>query len=160
MNSNELAKLQEQVGIRFRRLDRNLEAHRAILDAAKRGEELELRDLSALAFMLQSFYTEIESIFKRVALVVDAQLLDKDSWHRDLLASMATETPSRRAAISRESGAVLRKYLSFRHFSRHATAVDLDWNQMAPLVLGCEAALQQVRSELDAFVRGLKADDR
>ena len=40
-------------------------------------------ELSALAAALHSFYTGVENIFKRVALELDAQPPQGESWHRD-----------------------------------------------------------------------------
>jgi hypothetical protein len=46
----------------------------------------------------------------------------------------------------------LEDYLAFRHFSRNATFVVLDWERMRPLVDGLDDVVQRFRSEIEAFL--------
>lgn len=105
--------------------------------------------------MLNSFYNGIENIFKRVAVELGDPLPRGESWHQELLDSMAESTSHRRAVISAGLRTRLKEYMEFRHFFRHAYIFTLRWDRMKGLVLGCEETMQQLEAELDAFLRQL-----
>jgi len=108
-------------------------------------------ELSALAAMLHSFYTGAENIFKRIALEMDGALPKGENWHRELLEQVAKPTQFRPGVISPEMCEVLKVYLSFRHFFRHAYLFQFRWEKMSDLVLKCEQTLERLEAELDAF---------
>lgn len=112
-------------------------------------------ELSALAFFLETFYSGIENIFKRIAVELDGSLPEGDAWHRNLLDVMTRDIGRRSAVISSELKAVLDQYLAFRHVSRYSYSFHLQWNKMAALVSGCEGTMQTVERELDQFLKTL-----
>lgn len=151
-------KLTEQVQLAIDQLKQNLQAHRDLIDKADSDRAPEIPEQSALAYMLQGFYTWVENVFKRIAQEVDGGIPDSESWHRDLLRSMRAGTTARPAVISEELFVLLRDYLSFRHFSRAATAVMLDWAQMRPLVVACDGTLSRFEREIGDFLKALGRD--
>jgi hypothetical protein len=99
----------------------------------------------AVGAVLQSFYSGIENIFKRVALELDSGLPSGGSWHSDLLEGMGRATALRPAIISERLLNRLRGYLEFRHVFRSAYVFLLPWDRMAPLVAECEATFGRSR---------------
>lgn len=150
-----LDELRKQIEIRLQRLEENITVHKPILDRVKTGDEPGDIELSALAYMLQAFYSDVEAIFKLVARTIDNELPDTDSWHNDLLTFVGHETTDRPALISEELRQKLKEYLTFRHFSRYATAFMLDWEQMSSVVQDCEQTLKKLETELKEFLRAI-----
>ena len=110
-------------------------------------------ELSALAAFLHSFYTGIENLFKRVAVELDTQPVQGETWHRELLKRMTQPSPRRRAWLSVELHNDLLEFLRFRHVFRTAYSFDLQWQKMSPLVLRCEATLAQFERDLDYLLQ-------
>jgi hypothetical protein len=137
-------------------LEATIAAHAEILDRAKTGQPLKEHELSAFAYMLLTLYTDIEAIFKLISQTFDGGPKDSASWHSDLFRSMAKQSAKRPAVLSPALHAKLREYMDFRHFSTYATAAVLDWDKMAPLVLGAETLLADLKVELQDFL--LKVD--
>lgn len=129
-----------------------LDTYHALLDRVKTREPTDV-ELLALAGILHSFYSGFENIFKRLAQDVDGGFRKTDSWHADLLESMAVRTAKRPAVVSQTLKERLQFYLSFRHFFRSAYSYDLNWSKMQDLVFGSEALLLQVEKELHEFVK-------
>ena len=129
-------------------LDTSSELLRTPVDAAPSFERL-----AALSTVLNSFYTGVERIFKRIVQMVDSSSPEGERWHIELLNQVALQTEGRSAVISEESRQRLRDYLAFRHRSRHAYAHYLDWNGMAQLVAGISKTWNVVRSEIFQFVQ-------
>ncbi|MBZ5542797.1 MAG: hypothetical protein LAO07_03850 [Acidobacteriia bacterium] len=145
-------KLRKQIGVELEQLDRLFEVHRPLLNKTREIPPNDI-ELSALAAFLHSFYTGIENIFKRVAVEVDGLPPQGESWHRELLASMAERAAARPPVISPDLGARLMEYLQFRHFFRHAYSFLLQWSKMRPLIAGCEDTLAKFRAEIESFLR-------
>lgn len=79
------------------------------------------------AVALHHGYGAIESIMVRLARFLEGNLPEGPDWHQGLLQSMGLAIDGVRPAIfSADTIAVLRHLLGFRHFFRHAYAVDLD----------------------------------
>ena len=144
--------LQEQVALERRRLHRLFSVYRPLLEkcAASAPDDIEL---SALSAMLHSFYNGMENIFKRVTLELGDPMPGDESWHKELLDSMADATGNRNAVLSPQLRGRLKEYMEFRHVFRHAYTFDLRWDRMKTLVLGCEDTLKLVEDELDRFFR-------
>ena len=107
----------------------------------------------AVAAVLHSFYNGVENIFKRIAASLESGLHRGQSWHQDILNSMASVTQNRPAVISDRLRTRLKLYLEFRHFFRHAYTFSLKWERMLPLVLACEETLRLLETELDEFLK-------
>ncbi len=83
--------------------------------------------LAFAAVALHGWYTALESILERVARVLDQEVPQGVSSHRDLLSQAMCELPGVRPAVLPSPLQVdLLALLAFRHFFRHAYAVDLD----------------------------------
>lgn len=92
-------KLRKQFDVEREQLRHLLDVHGSLLDKCVIEEPTDI-ELSALATMLHSFYTGIENIFKRIAVEIDGAPPGGDTWHRDLLNSMAVPAGKRDAVIS------------------------------------------------------------
>lgn len=113
------------------------------------------------AVALHHGYGAIESIMVRVTRFLEGNLPEGPDWHQGLLQSMGLAIDGVRPAIfSADTIAVLRHLLGFRHFFRHADAVDLDAARLnllrremvdnAPRILG-------ELDDLDAFLAQVSA---
>ncbi|MBI4165606.1 MAG: hypothetical protein HY508_07735 [Acidobacteria bacterium] len=147
-------RLRKQICVELEQLDQLFEIHQPLLAKAKHTAPSDI-ELSALAAFLHSFYTGVENIFKRVATELDGQSPSGDSWHRDLLDAMTSETPQRCRFISPEMRDRLMDFLQFRHFFRHAYVLQLHWLKMQAVVNDCHDAYRALRSEIEKFLSAL-----
>jgi len=138
-----------------------LERVRAEIDAAvdESNAVLPVKARAAmLAVGLHAYYGAVEAALTRIAREVDGGSPSGADWHRTLLERMAREVRGLRPAIlSERSVLVLRRLLGFRHFFRHAYAVDLDLSQ---LERHASALLQDhgsVVGDLERFLSQLQA---
>ncbi len=110
------------------------------------------RPVAALvALDLDRYYTSAESTLKAIARIMDGDAPAGDGWHRALLDRMASEDQTRPAVISGETHERLRKLLGFRHFLRHAYAVELDWSKLVPIASDIGDLEDALDRDLDAF---------
>jgi len=144
-------RLRKQTELEFEQLNRLLETHRPLLEKCANTAPNEI-ELSALAALLHSFYTGIENLFKRIAVEIDAAPPRGESWHRQLLDAMSRAGDLRKPAISPALRDRLREYLEFRHVFRQAYAFQLRWDKLRSLVMGCEATLRLLETELENFL--------
>lgn len=151
-NYNVWDRLRKQVEVERAQLKELIEIHRPLLIKCKNFSP-DMIELSALAALLHSFYTGIENIFKRAAVEIDEAPPRGESWHRELLDSMARPTSARPAVISQSLRDRLSEYLNFRHVFRQAYSFQLKWEKMSRLALGCDEALRQLEDELDSFLK-------
>lgn len=140
----------QRVNLELDLLRNLLDFHRLLFEKA-RDIEPDRTELVALSGILHSFYTGIESIFKRIALEIDGGLPSGMFSHSELLLSMSKSTKARPAVISKELLDVLDIYLDFRHVHRHAYTFELKWRKMSGLVLHCEETLDRLQGELEKF---------
>lgn len=123
---------------RLARLLRELEVDRDAL-AARASEVRQLLSgwpadravdrlvLLALAVNLHGYYTALETLFERVARLLDEEIPTGASWHTDLLSQMQSAVPELRPAVL--PGAVaadVHELRKFRHFFRNAYTVNFD----------------------------------
>lgn len=112
--------------------------------------------LDSVALNLHSFYSGIERLFEGIATTLDSHLPSGNSWHRALLAQMATAIPNiRPAVISDSTLAVLENYCRFRHVVRNIYGYRLDPTQLRGLVDDVSAAFAQTQQELTDFANWL-----
>jgi hypothetical protein len=142
--------LRDQLAVEEAQIRQLFEVHLELL-AKCRAEEPNAIELSALGAFLHSFYTGIENLFRRVAVELDDEMPRGDAWHRRILRQMAEPASSRPAFISHELEERLTLYLQFRHVFRQAYSFLLQWQKMAPLVLGSEELFEQLRTEITSF---------
>lgn len=100
-------------------------------------------EAAALGAVLHSFYGGVENILKRIAVEADSDLPRGDSWHAELLNSMAEPSPNRPAVISLDTRNRLRDYLTFRHLFRSIYARLLRGEKITPLAVGCAETLER-----------------
>lgn len=148
--------LREQVAVEREQLRRLLETYQPLLEkcAATPPDAIEL---SALAAMLHSFYNGVENIFKRTTLELDGVMPGGEHWHKELLDAMTQATRERHPFLSLGLAARLKEYMEFRHVFRHAYTLNLRWDRMRSLVLGCEETLGMLEREVAEFLRGQRA---
>jgi hypothetical protein len=148
-------KLKEQLATEFKLLDKLLEKNLPLIEKARLAQ-LDEFNIVALGGMLQSFYGGVENIFKRIAKSIDNDLPQSKSWHKDLLDKMALPTNDRPQVISDLLREKLHEYLDFRHIFRSIYSFDLHWQKMEELVFGLEVIIQQLRNEINVFLKTLK----
>ncbi len=159
----ELARLRREIAD-----DRAAMAARAaeLRDAAARlPAGLDRPWLAFTAVALHGWYTALEAIFERIARVVDGEVPQGVSSHRDLLSQAMTEIPGVRGPVA-PSGLKgdLTSLLTFRHFFRHAYAVDLDAEKLGrevervmriePLLAGSLDAFDATLADAERALRG------
>lgn len=108
--------------------------------------------LDGVALNLHGFYNGLESIFQRIAVVVDGTKPIGENWHQALLQQMAAEAPGLRpAVISSATLAQLDEYRGFRHVARHHYTFNLDPAKVELLVSKVLSLFEQAQAELLAF---------
>lgn len=152
MNSSAWDKFRKQQAAEREQLGRLLAGIHGLLVQCREMTPNEI-ELAALAATLHSFYTGVENIFKRIAVELDDDPIQGDSWHRNLLLRMKAPSAHRPALLSPELHDLLNEYLRFRHVFRNAYSFDLDWRKMSPLVLRLENTYQEVQKSLDDFLK-------
>jgi hypothetical protein len=112
-----------------------------------------------LAAWLHHVYTGVESLFVRVAQVLDGYSSRAEDWHRRLLVSMGQPLDDVRPAIlSAPTFAWLDDLRRFRHLFRHAYGAELDQKRIKDLVLvarDMKPALDQDLHRLEGFIVAL-----
>jgi hypothetical protein len=83
MNSSAWDKFRKQQASEREQLLRLLSGIPGLVTKCRSTEPTEI-ELGALAASLHSFYTGVESIFKRVTVELDGVPVRGDSWHREL----------------------------------------------------------------------------
>jgi len=136
------------------RIDLDDEARRKLAREVAQSAKAESADRALMALVaidLDRYYTSLEATFQAVARSVDADCPSGQDWHMVLLERMGRPAAARPAVLSKGSCEGLAKLLRFRHFLRHAYAVDLDWRKLRSLadVLGTVDPL--VRQDMDMF---------
>jgi len=142
----------DEIELELEMLRLQLADAKPLIESARKGSPTQV-EVMAVAVVLHSFYTGIENLFKRIALHTDRALPQGVAWHIELLKAMASPTPTRPAAISEGLRTVLKAYLDFRHFFRHAYSCTLRWDRMAPLAMACESTFRQIEHEMLVFLQ-------
>lgn len=100
----------------------------------------------------QQFYTAQEDLFKQIAKAFENHIEDLSAYHKELLIRMNMDiTNIRPAVISTQSLLILNKFMSFRHFIRHAYDCELDENQLRVLQNRLLNDFQQVWDDYSKF---------
>jgi hypothetical protein len=118
------------------------------------GPDAPAGDVARAAVALHHAYSAIETILLRVAREVEGEEPTGADWHQGLLERMALDIEGvRPAVLSPTSLADLRALLAFRHFFRHAYAVELDAKQLDMV----RSHARRVRVALDGDLDALDA---
>lgn len=129
-----------------------------VLDGADPLAAPDAGNLALVAWSLHHSYCALESIFERVARVLEGGVPDGPDWHRDLLDGALREIPAVRPALLPVAlAASLHDLRGFRHVVRHAYDVDLVPGQLAVVRTNALTARPQVDAGLTAFDRWLEA---
>jgi len=109
--------------------------------------------LALIAIDLHSYYTKVEGLLERILISFEGQAPRGESGHVGLLRVAGLTIPGVRPAIfSEQTREVLDELRKFRHFFRHAYALDLRADKLArvldPFIPGHPA----LDRELEAFV--------
>lgn len=145
-----VAELGDEVDRVTRTVD-EITAAGAVLDAAP-DDRLALYGSAAL---LETFYTGVEKALQRVARHFEG-LPVGDSWHRELLATMALDIPGvRPAVLQRGTAAELDRFLSFRHRFRNLYLFDLETSPVRALLGAAPRTWSMARADLVGFAATL-----
>lgn len=99
----------------------------SLLTRQQRGAPPSRTDLLVLGVNLHAYYTALETLLERVARLVDEDVPNAATWHRDLLLQMRIDLPGLRPkVIPPETIPDLDELRKFRHFFRNAYVLDLD----------------------------------
>ena len=79
------------------------------------------------AFHIHNYYSAVEDLLKIVAAAYENNIDDASRWHSELIDRMTLDIEGvRPRLLSGETGTLLHRLRSFRHFFRHAYRVELD----------------------------------
>lgn len=138
-----------------------LEKRRADVDAAMSGSCATLPVIAraaVLAVALHGYFGAAESALTRIARELDGGVPSGADWHRSLLERAGREVRELRPAVfGEQSVVVLRRLLGFRHFFRHAYAVDLDVTLLEGHAMALLGAHESVVGDLRRFLDHLQA---
>ncbi len=149
-------KVRDEIELEIKRIEKLLNHYKPLLKKVK-TQKPDFIELGSLAALLHSFYNGLENIFTRIARKIDQKMPKGEMWHLQLLEQMARQTDKRKyTIISDETYKDLRKYLGFRHFSRHAYAFDLEWQLMKDLVERLEDVKERTLYEIKLFISRIK----
>lgn len=116
--------------------------------------------LYLVAVTLDHYYTAAEAILERVAREFEGLPPSGPRWHNDLLDQMEHPIPTIRPAVVRpETTRELRDLLSFRHFMRHAYAVELEPQRLVRLAEGLTSVHATLAADLDLLEASLTEPD-
>jgi hypothetical protein len=128
------------------------EARLSELQAIELNAATDAAHCAQAAVALHHAYSAMESILQRTARAIDGDLPSGADWHQSLLHAMGLDIEGiRPAVLSRESVAALRELLAFRHFFRHAYAVEFDPERLALLRRDLLDAAPRLDRELTAL---------
>jgi len=112
--------------------------------------------LESLAVNLCHFYESLESMFSRIAKIVDGNMPSGGSWHDELLQQLLSDfMQTRIPVLSMETYRAVKEYKDFRHKSYKDFAIRYDWDSMKKLVTSASGVLHMVNRDLARFKKYL-----
>jgi hypothetical protein len=109
---------------------------------------------AVVAVALHHYYGGVESLMERIAIAFEGLPVRSDRWHQDLLFAMTLAVEDARPALWQPAAAgPLRELLGFRHFFRHAYAVDLDAAKLERLARVLADVHPAVVGDVKAFIQ-------
>ena len=108
--------------------------------------------LAEAAVALHHAYGAVESALSRIARAIDDGLPEGSDWHQALLHTMSLAIDKvRPAVLGVETRTLLQRLLGFRHFFRHAYAIDLDGTRLEDLRTCARAVVPLLSEDLKRF---------
>ncbi|RLE09569.1 hypothetical protein DRJ04_09805, partial [Candidatus Aerophobetes bacterium] len=141
----------------IKNLDRLEKEMKALLSSL--GEEPTLMEIRASASILHDFYSALEKIFEKIALIIDNNLPKGEKWHIELLSQMAKPSADIRPPVITENlFEKLKEYLKFRHLFRNIYGFELKWERIKPLVLSMSEVFDDFKKNIGKFLDYLESD--
>jgi hypothetical protein len=108
--------------------------------------------LDSVAPNLHGFYSGVERLFERIAVVVDGTKPAGENWHMALLQQMSSEMKAiRPAVISNLTRTGLDEYRGFRHVVRNVYTFNFEVAKVENLVTKLGPLFEEIQKELLAF---------
>lgn len=117
------------------------------------------RERAAAGAFLGSLYMGVENVLKRIARYNGVELPSGDRWHAELF-MWYCEAPKGRPELPvlfpGELADEVRPYRRFRHVSRHAYPVELDWSKMEEGLRQARRVLERFREEVEQYLAAIE----
>jgi hypothetical protein len=108
--------------------------------------------LAEAAVALHHAYGAVEAALSRIARAIDDGLPEGPDWHQSLLQVMTLAVQSvRPPVLSKNALDLLQRLLAFRHFFRHAYAIELDGLRLEELRRHAIALEPFLSADLERF---------
>jgi hypothetical protein len=108
--------------------------------------------LAEAAVALHHAYGAVEATLSRIARAIDDGLPEGPDWHQSLPQVMTLAVQSvRPAVLSKDALDLLQRLLAFRHFFRHAYAIELDGLRLEELRRQAIALEPFLNADLERF---------
>lgn len=107
--------------------------------------------IALVALDIERYYSSLESTFETIARDIDGAVPEGKDWHRNLLELMCRPGDVRPAVVSPGSTTIVRELLRFRHFLRHAYAVEIDWAKLKPLAIDLVSTHRLLATDLEGL---------
>lgn len=104
-------------------------------------------ELAGVATLLNNFYNGIENILKQIFQKQSIKLPDGPSWHQNLILSALQEN-----IISENLANDIKKYLSFRHFTAHGYAFNLNPERLEKLTDNILEVFNNFKTEINKII--------
>lgn len=149
-------KVIKNIEFEINQIERLIEEYHFLLTKSQ-SQNPNFVELNALAMLLHSFYNGFENIFKQIARKIDKYIPRGERWHKNLLEQMTKKIENRSYQVITDDLYIdLRKYLGFRHFTRHAYSFELNWEMMKELVLPIENIKTKTIKQMRLFIKKLR----
>jgi predicted nucleotidyltransferase len=115
-------------------------------------------EIRAAGSIAHDFYTGVERIFERVAVILGPGVPGGENWHTSLLQSMELEIrDARPRVIEHELASRLHRYLRFRHLFRYRYGYELVWEELRPLIERLQETDEALGVQLESFLAALES---
>ena len=159
-----LARLRREVARDLSALDARSGECASLLQSWNDASFISRAELTLVAVNLHAYYTALETLLERVAVLLDDETPKGAAWHIELIAQMTVEIPGLRPARVPEAFvAALLKLRRFRHFFRNAYVLDLDplrvrehARRLAQVHRPLRDSLMRFQTHLDDLIGGLQ----
>ena len=135
------------------KIDAELENITLVLKEIEKVKDQTYKELVVIVGMgafLQDIYLGMENILKQLLKMINIQIPNTPTWHKDLL-NLSIENEF----ISKETANKIGKYLFFRHFFTHAYGFQIDEAKLKPLINNIPKIFSAFKREIDNFLSKL-----